>query len=300
LSFPIVYPEEFERLRLELGADYEFRKKYVEKMKKYLAEKLYEVGVEAEIHGRAKHHYSLFKKLGKYQGDSSRIYDLVALRIVVDNIKDCYAVLGYVHQLFKPLPRNIKDYIAMPKPNGYQSIHTTVFGLDGQVIEIQIRTHEMHDYAENGVAAHWHYTAQTGPKEEIEKRGIFASKKEIGWAKELANLQNIAKSSKDFDDLKTDFFVGRIFVFTPSGDICDLPAGATPVDFAYRIHSDLGNSCSGAKVNGKMVGLSNSLQNGDIVEIVTRKNSTGPKSDWLRFVKTSEAKMHIRHQVKEG
>lgn len=297
LSFPIAHPKEYQKLKKDFGKTYEFRKTYVKRMKKYLQKELYEVGVAAEIHGRAKFLYSLFKKLKKYDGTTSRIYDLVALRVIVNDVKDCYAVLGYIHQLFKPLPTKIKDYIAMPKPNGYQSIHTTVFGLEGQIIEIQIRTFEMHEHAEYGVAAHWHYTKQVGPKEEIEKKGIFAPKKDLDWTKELADWQKKAETSQDFKELKNEFFQDRIFVFTPKGDVCDLPFGATTIDFAYWIHTDLGNNCAGAKVNGKMVELSFKLSNGDIVEIITRKNTYGPKRDWLNFVKTSQAKMHIKQYL---
>ncbi|MFA6423453.1 MAG: RelA/SpoT family protein [Patescibacteria group bacterium] len=299
-SFPIIHPIEYESLNKKYGHDYEYRKKYIIRIVTFLKEKLDAVGVETDVSGRAKHLYSLYKKLGKYQGDISRIYDLVALRIIVDDIRDCYAVMGYIHQLMKPLPSKIKDYIAMPKPNGYQSIHTTVFGLDNQIIEIQIRTHKMHEQAEFGIAAHWHYTKQTGVKEDIEKKGIFAPSQDLNWTKELANWHKYSENPQDFDELKRDFFGDRIFVFTPAGDVCNLPSGSSSIDFAYMVHTDLGDSCIGAKVNGKMIEFSESLHSGDIVQIITRKNSTGPKRDWLKFVKTSEARMHIKHRLNKS
>jgi len=305
LAFPYAYPEEYEELKKMALPKYEVRKKYIEKVKKILADDLKEAKIEHEIHGRAKHMYSLYKKLKKYDYDMDKIYDLVALRVIVSEIHDCYAVLGLIHKRWKPLLGRIKDYIAIPKPNGYQSLHTTVFCQDGEIVEFQIRTKKMHEKAEYGVAAHWHYTEQTTPKEFKQgairtEKATLMSENELRWVKELTVWQKELKDSKDFfEALKLDLFKDRIFVFTPKGDVVDLPEGATPIDFAYYIHTDIGNSAFGAKVNGKMLSLSAELKNGDIVEILTAKNIK-PSQDWLRIVKTAKARERIKSWLKKA
>lgn len=289
LSFPYIDPKEYTELKKIVEKNYPSRLKYIKRVKAFLENELKKNHIDGEINGRAKHLFSLYNKMKRYSS-IDQIYDLIALRIIVNDVKDCYAVLGIIHKFWKPLNGRIKDYIAMPKPNGYQSLHTTVFCLDGQPTEIQIRTYEMHAQAEYGIAAHWHYkTNQTKP--------IRNTTNDIAWVKQLADWQNRLTNPSDLaDTLKLDFFQNRIFVFTPRGDVHDLPNGATPIDFAFAIHSDIGYHCSGAKVNGKMVTLNHPLQNGDIVEILTNKKSS-PKNDWLNFAKTSEARSTIKQAL---
>ncbi|MBM2821254.1 MAG: (p)ppGpp synthetase SpoT/RelA, pyrophosphokinase, partial [Candidatus Berkelbacteria bacterium] len=273
--------------------------KYLEKIEKILRKKMAIEEIKADIHGRAKHLYSLWRKLGRYDNDLSHIYDLVALRIIVNSVADCYKVLGIIHETWKPLVGRIKDYIAMPKPNGYQSLHTTVFCLDGKIVEFQIRTKIMHDQAENGIAAGWHYAEAKGTLDYILKKIKRAPYEDVQWVKELARWQDQSRDNKQFsNDIQIDFFSDRIFVYTPQGEVKDLPAGATPIDFAYSIHSEVGNSCVGAKINGKMSTFSTPLKNGDIVEIIKSKRPAGPKHDWLEFVKTSMARNHIRRYLR--
>ena len=240
-----------------------------------------------EIHGRAKRLYSLYQKLSRYDNDINKIYDLIALRILVPTIADCYAVLGLIHNTWTPLKGRIKDYISQPKPNGYQSLHTTVFSEEGDILEVQIRTPEMHREAEYGVAAHLQY-----------KNTKSIPAKKIKWMKELARVQKQFKGTKEYFDnlqkIKLDFLQNRIFVFTPHGDVLELPEHATPVDFAYLIHSDIGNKCSGALINGKMCSLDSPLKNGDVVEILIDKKRDGPNSDWIKFVKTDIARSRIK------
>jgi GTP pyrophosphokinase len=242
------------------------------------------------IYGRNKRLYSLFQKLQKKNDELTKIYDMVAIRIIVPTIADCYATLGILHTIWKPLKGRIKDYISQPKPNGYQSLHTTVFSDEGEVIEFQIRTQIMHEESEYGVAAHWHY----------DEFGSRLPKKEIKWAEELAEIQkDILNKLSDLEEMKVDFLQTRIFVFTPKGDVIDLPEGATPIDFAYHIHTEIGNKCTGAMVNDKMVSLETELKNGDVVEIIMDKNRKGPSPDWLEFAKTHTARLHIKDQVKQ-
>lgn len=227
----------------------------------------------------------------------NEIYDLIACRVIVNTIEDCYSAMGLIHQIWKPLKGTIKDYIAVPKPNGYQSIHTTVFGIDGKITEIQIRTKSMHEQAEHGIAAHWHYTDQFNPEDKL-KQQIYASKEEANWVKYLSDLnEKLISQQVSPDDVKIDFFQDRIFVFTPRGDVHELPLGSTPVDFAYSVHTDIGNHCYGAKVDNKMVSLGTQLSNGDIVEIITNRKAH-PKEDWLKLVKTAHAKTVIKHYLK--
>lgn len=290
LTFPILLPQEYRWAKELAIPEMSSRRKYLEKVKRMIEDDLSRAGIYAEIHIRAKHWYSLYKKLLKHDRDLSKIYDLIALRITVPTIEDCYNVLGIIHSRWKPLPGRIKDYIALPKPNGYQSLHTTVFCLGGKITEFQIRTEEMHYQAEFGVAAHWHYAEQ--------KKSIKLPKSKLIWVQELARWQERLANLDDLKEgLEIDFFRDRIFVFTPLGDVKDLPVGATAVDFAYCIHTDIGSHCAGAKINGKMVQLNRQLQNGDMVEILTSKRAK-PHSDWLSFAKTALARGCIRKALR--
>lgn len=298
LAFPYIYPKEYEWLKKEVKVEYEKREAFIEKLRPLVKRELESNGVmPLLIDARAKHYASLYKKLLRYDMDISKIYDLVALRIIVKNIEDCYGSLGIIHKLWPPLPGRIKDYIAMPKPNGYRSLHTTVFSL-GNTVEIQIRTQEMHNEAENGIAAHWVYEQSKGTKSYSERKAVVAQKKELLWVEQLRSWQKEFSNPDEFlQSLKIDFLKDRIFAITPKGEVIDLPAGATPVDFAYQIHSEIGNSCSGARVNGKITPLEYQLRSGDIVEIITQKNKK-PSESWLAFVKTSMAKSHIKSALK--
>jgi GTP pyrophosphokinase len=298
LAFPYIYPNEYEWLKREVRVEFEKRETFIEKLKPLVKRELEENGVTPIlVDARAKHYASLYKKLLRYDMDISKIYDLVALRIIVKNIEDCYAALGTIHKLWPPLPGRIKDYIAMPKPNGYRSLHTTVFCL-GNTVEIQIRTSEMHAEAENGIAAHWAYEQTKGTKSYSERRAVMAQKKELLWVEQLRSWQKESSNPEEFlQSLKIDFLKDRIFAITPKGEVIDLPVGATPVDFAYQIHTQIGNSCSGAKVNGKITPLDYQLKSGDIVEIITQKGKK-PSESWLEFVKTSMARSHIKNALK--
>ncbi len=299
LAFPFIYPQEYRWLLSHVKEKYEERERYTERVKPIIAEALQKAGIGVvSIDSRAKRYSSLYKKLLRYDMDIDKIYDLVALRIVVKNIEDCYAALGIVHNLWPPLPNRIKDYIALPKPNGYRSIHTTVFCLDNRITEVQIRTQEMHDEAEIGIAAHWAYEQAKQSKAYLEKKAISADKKELQWVQQLRNWQKEFNTPEEFiESLKIDFFKDRIFVITPQGEVIDLPAGATPIDFAYQIHTDVGNACTGAKVNGKITALDHKLHSGDIVEVLTQKNKK-PSESWLEFVKTANARNHIKAALK--
>jgi len=300
LAFPYIYPKEYRWLLDNVSARYEERQKLLETMMPLVRQELARAGIAAvEIHARAKHYYSLYKKLLRYDMNLSKIYDLVAMRIIVADIAECYKALGAIHAAWKPLPGHIKDYIALPKPNGYRSLHTTIFGPQGEILELQIRTPEMHEEAERGIAAHWAYEEQKGTKAYVERTPVIAQRKELAWVAQLSNWQKEFKGSQEFlESLKIDFFKDRIFVLTPKGEVIDLPDGSTPVDFAYHIHSDIGHQCSGAKVNGKIVPLAMQLKSGDVVEILTQKNK-GPSEQWLEFVKTSYAKNKIRDYLKK-
>ena len=290
LSFKYLYPKEFEWLENEVEEKYEAHKKYIKSFVPVLYEILKKEEVEPiEINARAKHFYSLYKKLLRHQMNFDKVHDLVAARIILKSIEDCYRALGAIHQVWKPVPGLIKDYIAMPKPNGYQSLHTSIFGPDGRITEVQIRTPEMHIRAENGIAAHWAY-------KENQYHGINfpINKKELTWVEQLREWQKAVRGSDEFfESLRIDFFKDRIFVLTPKGDVLDLPDGATPVDFAYQVHTTIGHECTGAKVNGKIAALDSKLESGDLVEILNQKGKK-PSSDWLNFVKTNLAKERIR------
>jgi len=295
LSFKYLYPKEYQWLLREIKKFYRESEDYIKRFKPVLELALKKEGIKiAESQIRFKHYWTLYKKLQRHEMNFDKMHDLVAARVIVPTIEDCYLALGVVHQNWKPVPGLIKDYIALPKPNGYQSLHTSVFGPHGKIIEVQIRTPEMHLRAENGIAAHWAY-----------KEGYFKTKssknlnnKETAWIDQLREWQKEVKGSDEFvDSLKIDFFKDRIFVLTPVGDVLDLPDGATPVDFAYQVHSDIGNQCSGAKINGKIVPLNTQLQSGDMVEILIQKNKK-PSEDWLNFVKTRIAQDRIRSAIR--
>lgn len=295
LAFPYLYPKEYGWLLAEVKEKYAAREKYLRKTEPILRQALDENKIQVvKIDYRAKRYSSLWKKLKRYDMNLEQIYDLVAMRIIVNTIEDCYATLGIIHKLWPPLPGRIKDYIALPKPNGYQSLHTTVFCVDNKPTEFQIRTLKMHEEAENGIAAHWAYEQAKDESAYLEKRPIFAAKKELAWVNQLREWQQEFPDSEEFlDSLKIDFFRDRIFVITPKGAVIDLPAGSTPVDFAYQIHSEIGDQCSGAKVNGRMMPLDYQLQSGDVVEILCQK-SKKPSESWLKSVKTEAAKKRIR------
>ncbi len=286
---------------------YPIRKKYVNEVIKKLKKKLKEEGIDfIDVHGRAKHYFSLYQKLQKYDNDIDRVYDLVGIRIIVPKVADCYEALGVVHKNYKPLIGRIKDYISLPKPNGYKSIHTTIFGPKSKIMEIQIRTEKMHDEAEYGIAAHWIYDQTKGGDW---KRYIFGNRhkpkvpnEEIEWVKQLKEWHSKTGGGSDefWSSLKIDFFKDYIFVFTPAGDVIELPEGATPIDFAYKVHSEIGNRTSGVKINGKMSALDTTLANGDLVEVITTKNSKLPNRDWLNFVKTAGAKEKIKNVLRKG
>ncbi len=295
LAFPFLYPLEYKWILEHVKDRYEERQKYLRKVEETLVNTLKEHNIfPLKIDSRAKRYSSLYKKLLRNDMNLEQVYDLIALRIVVKTVEECYAVLGIIHQLWPPLPGRIKDYIALPKPNGYRSLHTTVFCLDNKPTEFQIRTLEMHEEAENGIAAYWAYAQAKETKEYQKEKAIFADKKELAWINQLKEWQKEALGSKEFlQSLKIDFFKDRIFAITPEGEVVDLPAGATPIDFAYAIHSEIGDQCIGAKVNSKIVPLDYQLQSGDLIEILIQK-SKRPSASWLEIVKTSQAKRKIK------
>lgn len=267
------------------------REGYIEEARETLEAALTEIGISAEIQGRPKHFYSIYRKMENQGKDFSEIWDLMGLRVIVGTLRECYAVLGAVHSIWKPIPGRFKDYVAMPKSNMYQSLHTTVIGPRGEPLEIQIRTWEMHRTAEYGIAAHWRYKEGGGG-------GDFEDK--ITWLRQILEWQKETRNGTEFvETLKVDLFSDEVYVFTPRGDVKTLPAGSTPIDFAYAVHTDVGHSCSGARVNGRMVPLNTKLATGDIVEIITSKSQAGPSRDWLAIAKTSKAKGKIRQWLKE-
>lgn len=300
LAFPYLYPEEYVWLQKNVTEKYEERERYLEKIKPILAKALADNGILIlNIDFRAKRWSSLWKKLKRYDMNVEQVYDLVAKRIIVRTVEDCYAALGVIHQLWPPLPGRIKDYIALPKPNGYRSLHTTVFCEDNRPTEFQIRTLEMHEEAENGIAAHWIYAEAKDTADYAERKTPIAARRKFSWITQLREWQKQFPGSQEFlDSLKVDFFRDRIFVITPKGEVVDLPAGSTPVDFAYQIHSEVGDQCSGARVNDKIVSLEYKLQSGDVVEILVQK-SKRPSESWINFVKTATAKKRVRAALRE-
>ena len=299
LAFPYAYPDEYKWIVDNVKERYEAREAYLKKLKPIVEKALEDNGIEVlAMDFRAKRYASLYKKLLRSEMNLEKIHDLVAFRIIVKDIESCYGSLGVIHNLWPPLPGKIKDYIATPKPNGYRSLHTTVFGPDKKLVEFQIRTAEMHKEAENGIAASWAYEESKGTKAYRKRRAARANLKEAAWVEQLRSWQKGFADPEEFiDAFKIDFLMDSIFVLTPKGAVVDLPAGATPVDFAYHIHSDIGNQCVGAKVNGKIVPLDHVLESSDVVEIITQKNKK-PSQSWLDFVVTSSAKAHIRNALK--
>ncbi|MBE7067732.1 MAG: bifunctional (p)ppGpp synthetase/guanosine-3',5'-bis(diphosphate) 3'-pyrophosphohydrolase [Clostridiales bacterium] len=286
-------PEAYEYLVYNIRERLSERKDFVAKIVEEIKDLMQHDGVEGEVFGRPKHFYSIYKKMKNKGKSLDQIYDLTAVRVIVKDVRECYTVLGEIHEKWKPFPGRIKDYIATPKPNKYQSLHTTVMTSFGQPFEIQIRTEEMHKIAEFGIAAHWKY--KEGKTEESQNN--FENR--LAWMREVMEWEGDLKDSKEFvDALKTELYSHELLVFTPRGKVISLPPEATPVDFAYAIHSEVGNRCTGARVNSKIVPLTTTLQVGDVVEIITSPNSKGPSRDWLKFVKSSSAKAKIRQFYK--
>lgn len=301
LAFPYLYPQEYKWLIENVKERYEEREKYSNRLKPIIESELKknEIGL-VRVESRAKRYTSLYKKLLRYDMNVESIYDLVALRVLVPTLEDCYSALGIIHKLWPPVPHRFKDYIALPKANGYRSLHTTVFGPENRITEIQIKTSEMHQEAEHGIAAHFVYHQAKGSKVYLERAAVIADKKELAWIQQLSNWQHNFTNPEEFlRSLKIDFFKDRILTLTPRGEVIDLPVGATPVDFAYQIHTEVGNHCSGAKVNGKIVPLEHQLKSGDFVEIITQKNKH-PSESWLNFVHTGTAKNHIRSALRHS
>ncbi|HHY75679.1 MAG TPA: bifunctional (p)ppGpp synthetase/guanosine-3',5'-bis(diphosphate) 3'-pyrophosphohydrolase [Firmicutes bacterium] len=293
LSFKYLYPDDYRSLSRSIAARRTEREAAVAVVIERMKERLSQEGIEAEVTGRAKNLYSIYRKMKTEGKELSEIYDLIAVRVIVNTVNDCYEVLGLCHTLWKPVPGRFKDYIAMPKPNGYQSLHTTVVGPRGEPFEVQIRTKEMDQTAEYGSAAHWRYKEGARAKDQ-------AFEQKMSWLRQLLEWQREMTDAREFmEALRVDVFNDEVFVFTPKGDVINLPVGSTPLDFAYRIHTDIGNRCVGAKVNGKIVPLSHKLETGDIVEILTSKQSAGPSLDWLDIVKTASARSKIRAWFKK-
>ena len=285
-------PDAFYDLVERIAMKRDEREEYIQNIISQMTKELDKVEIKAEISGRPKHFFSIYNKMKKQNKDLDELYDLIAVRLLVDSVKDCYAALGIVHTLWRPIPMRFKDYIAMPKPNMYQSLHTTVIGPNGDPFEIQIRTYEMHHTAEYGIAAHWIYKESGGSE-------ISKDNSQLSWLEQIKEMQSEASDSKDFlSSLKIDLFSDTVFVFSPKGEVYELPQGSGPLDFAYKVHSGVGNSCMGAKVNKKIVPLDYQLKNGDIVEILTSKQAK-PSLDWVNMCKTSQARNKIRQWFKK-
>jgi GTP diphosphokinase / guanosine-3',5'-bis(diphosphate) 3'-diphosphatase len=291
LAFKVLEPERFRELAKLLDTRRKARESYIERAIDELKPRLEAAGIGADLQGRPKHIYSIWKKMQRKSAEFGEIYDVYAIRLLVEDVRDCYAALGIVHALWHPIPGQFDDYIAVPKNNLYQSLHTAVIALDGKPLEIQIRTHSMHQVSEVGIAAHWRY------KEESKADRDYDAK--LAWLRQLMDWQRDVSDATEFvEGIKLDIFQDQVFVFTPKGDIKDLPTGATPLDFAYRIHTDVGHRTIGAKVNNRLVPLDYRLKNGDIVEIVTTKGEHGPSRDWLNIVRTSHAREKVRQWFK--
>ncbi len=292
LSFKHLDPERYRELASQLDTRRHHRETYIERAIAVLRPELERAGISGDMSGRPKHLYSIHKKMQRKGAVFGEIYDVYAIRLLVDDVRDCYAALGVVHALWRPIPGQFDDYIAVPKGNGYQSLHTAVIALDGKPLEIQIRTHAMHQVSEVGIAAHWRYKEGSRAERDYDAK--------LAWLRQLMDWQREVSDATEFvEGIKLDLFQDQVFVFTPKGDIKDLPAGATPLDFAYRIHTDVGHRTIGSKVNNRLVPLDYRLQNGDIVEIVTTKGEHGPSRDWLTIVRTSHAREKIRQWFKK-
>ena len=298
LGFKYLYPEEYHELVEGINKKREERLKFIEKIMEDIRVELKKQRIDAEVTGRAKHLYSIYRKMKRDNKTLDQIYDLFALRILVNSVKDCYAALGVVHEMYNPMPGRFKDYIAVPKPNMYQSIHTTLLGDKGTPFEVQIRTWDMHRVAEFGIAAHWAYKEASyfGKKQSVK-----VEEDKLAWLRETLEWQKEMQDPQEFlNTLKTELFEDEVYVFTPKGAIKVLPRGATPIDFAYTIHAEIGNHMTGCKINSKMMPIITPLQSGDIVEIITSENSKGPSRDWLKFVKSSSAKNKIQSWFKKA
>jgi len=291
LALKYLDPTAYEDIATKVSAKRQNREEVIKRALSALGSHLVEVDIKADMQGRPKHFYSIYRKM--QSGKSfDEIYDLIALRIIVESVKDCYGVLGVVHSIWRPIPGRFKDYIANPKPNMYQSLHTTIVGEQGEPLELQIRTYEMHRIAEHGVAAHWAYKEGAKPEKELATK--------MAWLRSLLEWQKDYADPEEFvEGLKIDLFTDEVFVFTPKGDIVDLPVGSIPLDFAYRVHTDIGHRCVGAKVSGRIVPLTYELKTGDIVEIITTKQSSGPSRDWIKLVRTPQARSKIRQWFKK-
>jgi guanosine-3',5'-bis(diphosphate) 3'-pyrophosphohydrolase len=299
LAFRYLQPDDYKDVVKQINRQRKDRETVVSELGEILAAELEKIEIDADISGRPKHAYSIWQKMNRDLKDFAEIYDLNAIRVLVNSVKDCYGVLGVVHSLWKPMPGRFKDYVAMPKSNGYQSLHTTVVSHSGDPIEIQIRTHEMHRFAEYGIAAHWTYKEGSGSGQTAQAKGGAKFDERFGWLRLLMEWQKEVLDAEQFvDAVKVDIFEDEVFVFTPKGDVLNLPAGSTPVDFAYRIHTEVGHRCIGAKVNGRMVPLDYALNNGEIVEVLTTRSPHGPSRDWLNFVKSASARDRIRKWFK--
>ncbi|HLM49042.1 MAG TPA: bifunctional (p)ppGpp synthetase/guanosine-3',5'-bis(diphosphate) 3'-pyrophosphohydrolase [Solirubrobacteraceae bacterium] len=293
LAFSTLHPRKYREIKGLVSQQREERERYVLKAGDYLGKELEALGIEAEISGRAKHFYSIYSKMTKKGREFNEIYDLTAMRVIVESVKDCYGAVGVIHSLWKPLPGRFKDFVAMPKFNMYQSLHTTVIGPEGRPLEIQIRTREMHDMAEFGVAAHWLYKQDGGGAADA------AGDDKLQWLRRVLDWQKDLSDPQEFmETLKVDLFEDEVFVFTPKGEVKSLAAGSTPLDFAYEVHTDVGHRCVGAKANGKIVPLHYELRSGDIVEVLTAKRERGPSRDWLAVVKTTRARNKIKQWFK--
>ncbi|MGO8906841.1 MAG: RelA/SpoT family protein [Solirubrobacteraceae bacterium] len=299
LAFATLHPRKYQEIKGLVAQQRDDRERYVNEAGEYLARELAELGIEAQIAGRAKHFYSIYSKMTKKGREFNEIYDLTAMRVIVDSVKDCYGTVGVIHSLWKPLPGRFKDFIAMPKFNMYQSLHTTIIGPEGRPLEIQIRTQEMHEMAEFGVAAHWVYKQPAAGRDGQEESLTPSGETKLKWLRSMLDWQKELSDPREFmETLRTDLFEEEVYVFTPKGEVKSLAAGATPLDFAYEVHTEIGHRCVGARVNGKIVPLHYELRSGDIVEILTAKRERGPSRDWLATVKTTRARNKIKQWFK--